>query len=111
MERLRDNPQLTFEATRQAAEQVGIVIQPIQYGRARRQLGLISAQPPPPKRRSRPNNLFERYPLPSQRTPKPARQNPTSQRVSRVSSSSSRPYGLTQRSAIKTFERKQKSAA
>lgn len=49
MERLRDNPQLTFEATRQAAEQVGIVIQPIQYGRARRQLGLISAQPPPPQ--------------------------------------------------------------
>jgi len=46
MERLRDDPNLTFEATRQAAEQVGIVIQPIQYGRARRQLGLIGSQPP-----------------------------------------------------------------
>jgi hypothetical protein len=39
-ERLRDNPQLTFEAIRQVAEQVGINLQPIHYGRARRQLGL-----------------------------------------------------------------------
>ena len=44
-ERLRDNPQLTFETLRQVAEQAGVTIQPIQYGRARRQLGLTGAPP------------------------------------------------------------------
>lgn len=44
-ERLRNNPQLTFEALRQAAEQEGVAIQPIQYGRARRQLGLTGTPP------------------------------------------------------------------
>ena len=44
-ERLRIDPQLTFEALRQAAEQAGITIQPIQYGRARRQLGLTGSPP------------------------------------------------------------------
>ena len=67
MERLRDNPQLTFEATRQAAEQVGIVIQPIQYGRARRQLGLISAQPNP-----RPTHKQTPQPLPKDPAAEPA---------------------------------------
>jgi len=47
-ERLRENPQLTFEALRQAAELEGITIQPIQYGRARRQLGLTGAPLPTP---------------------------------------------------------------
>lgn len=48
-ERLRDNPQLTFEALRQAAELESIVIQPIQYGRARRQLGLTGTPPSTPQ--------------------------------------------------------------
>ncbi|MFT4843057.1 MAG: hypothetical protein ACI8UD_000757 [Planctomycetota bacterium] len=44
-ERLRNNPQLTFEDLRQAAEEAGVTIQPIHYGRARRQLGLTGAPP------------------------------------------------------------------
>lgn len=44
-ERLRNNPQLTFEDLRQSAEEAGVTIQPIQYGRARRQLGLTGAPP------------------------------------------------------------------
>lgn len=44
-ERLRHDSQLSFESLRQAAEQAGITLQPIQYGRARRQLGLTSIPP------------------------------------------------------------------
>jgi hypothetical protein len=44
-ERLRNDPQLSFEALLLAAEQAGVTIQPIQYGRARRQLGLTNSPP------------------------------------------------------------------
>ena len=43
LERLRQNPDLGFEALRQAAESEGIPLLPIHYGRARRQLGLIAS--------------------------------------------------------------------
>ena len=39
-ERLRENPDQDFASLQRAAEEAGIAIQPIQYGRARRQLGL-----------------------------------------------------------------------
>ena len=42
LERLRQNPDLGFEALRKAAESEGIPLLPIHYGRARRQLGLIA---------------------------------------------------------------------
>lgn len=45
IERLRDNPQIEFETLRKDAEQAGLTIQPIQYGRARRQLGLTGVPP------------------------------------------------------------------
>jgi hypothetical protein len=41
--RLRENPALDYAALRKAGEAVGIDIQPIQYGRARRQLGLTGS--------------------------------------------------------------------
>ena len=40
---LRDNPALDYAALRRAGEAAGIDIQPIQYGRARRQLGLTGS--------------------------------------------------------------------
>jgi hypothetical protein len=45
IEQLRSNPQQSFETIRQVAEQAGVSIQPIHYGRARRQLGLTSTPP------------------------------------------------------------------
>ena len=42
LERLRQNPDLGFEALRKAAESEGIPLLPIHYGRARRKLGLIA---------------------------------------------------------------------
>lgn len=39
-ERLRENPDLGFEALRQAANDAGIELLPVHYGRARRELGL-----------------------------------------------------------------------
>lgn len=44
-ERLRENPDQDFASLQREAEQRGIAIQPIQYGRARRQLGLTGAAP------------------------------------------------------------------
>lgn len=43
LERLRQNPDLGFDALRKAAESEGIPLLPIHYGRARRQLGLIAS--------------------------------------------------------------------
>ncbi|HEB53201.1 MAG TPA: hypothetical protein ENI87_08110 [bacterium] len=40
IERLSENPHLEYEEIRQEAEAAGITMQPIQYGRARRRLGL-----------------------------------------------------------------------
>ena len=48
LERLRQNPDLGFEALRQAAEAEGVPLLPIHYGRARRQLGLANAAAPNP---------------------------------------------------------------
>ena len=42
LQRLRQNPDLGFEALRKAAESEGVPLLPIHYGRARRQLGLIA---------------------------------------------------------------------
>lgn len=42
LERLRENPELDYSAVREAAEAAGVSLQPIQYGRARRQLGLTA---------------------------------------------------------------------
>ena len=53
-ERLRNDPQLSFEALRLFAEQAGVTIQPIQYGRARRQLGLTNSPPVAPRDISEP---------------------------------------------------------
>jgi hypothetical protein len=41
--RLRENPALDYAALRRAGEAAGVDIQPIQYGRARRQLGLTGS--------------------------------------------------------------------
>jgi hypothetical protein len=43
LERLRQNPDLGFDALRKAAESEGLPLLPIHYGRARRQLGLIAS--------------------------------------------------------------------
>lgn len=45
-ERLRQNPDLGFEALRRAASDEGIELLPVHYGRARRELGLANATPP-----------------------------------------------------------------
>lgn len=42
LERLRENPELDYAALRRAADAAGVSLQPIQYGRARRQLGLTA---------------------------------------------------------------------
>lgn len=55
-ERLRNDPQLTFEDLRQVAEEAGVTIQPIQYGRARRQLGLTGSPPVPSRDAGQPIN-------------------------------------------------------
>ena len=44
-ERLRQNPDLGFEALRKAASDEGIALMPEHYGRARRELGLANAAP------------------------------------------------------------------
>lgn len=44
-ERLRQNPDLGFEALRRAARDEGIDLLPVHYGRARRELGLANATP------------------------------------------------------------------
>lgn len=49
IERLRENPDLDYSALRRQAEAAGVSMQPIQYGRARKQLGL-----PPLSTRSEP---------------------------------------------------------
>src|SRR5687768_11985989 len=40
VERLREDPDLDYTALRRFADAAGIAMQPIQYGRARKQLGL-----------------------------------------------------------------------
>src|SRR5690348_4227967 len=40
VERLREDPDLDYAALRRVADAAGITMQPIQYGRARKQLGL-----------------------------------------------------------------------
>lgn len=40
IERLRENPDLDYSSLRRQAESAGVSMQPIQYGRARKQLGL-----------------------------------------------------------------------
>ena len=45
VERLRENPDLDYEAVRDAARAAGVDLLPIQYGRARRQLGLTGPAP------------------------------------------------------------------
>jgi hypothetical protein len=52
IERLRDNPDLDYAALRRQAEEAGVSMQPIQYGRARKQLGL-----PPLSTRTEPRIL------------------------------------------------------
>lgn len=44
MERLREDPDLDYAALRRVADAAGITMQPIQYGRARKQLGLPPLQ-------------------------------------------------------------------
>lgn len=46
VERLRENPDLDYAALRRLAGEAGVTIQPIQYGRARKQLGLPPMQRP-----------------------------------------------------------------
>lgn len=46
VERLRENPDLDYAALRRLAGEAGVTIQPIQYGRARKQLGLPPMQKP-----------------------------------------------------------------
>jgi hypothetical protein len=46
VERLRENPDLDYAALRRLAAEAGVTIQPIQYGRARKQLGLPPMQKP-----------------------------------------------------------------
>ncbi|MCB9877653.1 MAG: hypothetical protein H6835_08650 [Planctomycetes bacterium] len=45
LELLRDNPALDYAEAQHAANEAGVALQPIQFGRARRQLGLTSAAP------------------------------------------------------------------
>jgi len=45
LERLRENPDLDYETLRTAGEEAGIALLPIQFGRARRQLGLTNTTP------------------------------------------------------------------
>ncbi|MBL8755975.1 MAG: hypothetical protein JNK15_21955 [Planctomycetes bacterium] len=68
VERLRENPDLDYGTLRREAEAAGVSIQPIQYGRARKQLGL-----PPLSTRSEPR-LGSSTPTPSpfDREPRPA---------------------------------------
>ncbi|MBZ0153099.1 MAG: hypothetical protein K8J09_16370, partial [Planctomycetes bacterium] len=49
-ERLAADPSLDFHALRAAAAEQGISLQPIQYGRARRSLGLTGENAPAPRR-------------------------------------------------------------
>ncbi|MFN3243417.1 MAG: hypothetical protein ACE37K_18080 [Planctomycetota bacterium] len=49
LERLRQNPELDYEAMRSAGEQAGVTVLPIQFGRARRQLGLTGVAATPAK--------------------------------------------------------------
>ncbi|MEZ6037984.1 MAG: hypothetical protein R3F29_10915 [Planctomycetota bacterium] len=44
---LRDDPTLDYTAVQHAANEAGVSLQPIQFGRARRQLGLTGAAPAP----------------------------------------------------------------
>ncbi len=73
IERLRDNPDLDYSTLRREAESAGVSMQPIQYGRARKQLGL-----PPLSTRSEPRlGNSTPFPLPFGRddspiAPKPA---------------------------------------
>jgi hypothetical protein len=46
VERLRENPDLDYASLRRLASEAGITIQPIQYGRARKQLALPPMQKP-----------------------------------------------------------------
>jgi hypothetical protein len=63
VERLRENPDLDYSTLRREAEAVGVSIQPIQYGRARKQLGL-----PPLSTRSEPRlGVTTPPPLPNDR--------------------------------------------
>lgn len=50
IERLREDPDLDYAALRRLASEAGISMQPIQYGRARKQLGLppLKSAPPAP---------------------------------------------------------------
>jgi hypothetical protein len=49
IERLRANPDLDYATLRREAGEAGVSMQPIQYGRARKQLGLPPMQKPGPK--------------------------------------------------------------
>ena len=44
VERLRTDPNLDYATLRREAAEAGVAIQPIQYGRARKQLGLPPVQ-------------------------------------------------------------------
>lgn len=46
VERLRENPDLDYASLRRLASEAGVMIQPIQYGRARKQLALPPVQKP-----------------------------------------------------------------
>ncbi len=46
VERLRNNPDLDYATLRREAAEAGVTMQPIQYGRARKQLGLPPMQKP-----------------------------------------------------------------
>jgi hypothetical protein len=52
LERLRADPNLDFATLRREANAAGVSMQPIQYGRARKQLGLPPMQKPPAVRMS-----------------------------------------------------------
>lgn len=72
IERLRENPDLDYSALRRQAEAAGVSMQPIQYGRARKQLGL-----PPLSTRSEPKFVGSKPRIDgTERTSAPAAEEP-----------------------------------
>lgn len=104
LEHLRKNPNVTFEEVRGFAEEQGLVVQPIQFGRARRRLGLTAAGGAQPVERTAGEGDVDSSPTPTAAAASAVKPKPETKADTKAQPKPAKSGGSSQRKGSPSFE-------